>query len=584
MALQRVCHMSLVGIVLVWALLNGHAWAQQTPSVVVEGLSEERLLNNVRNALAPIRLACDAPSARWLSYRRDAEKRAQSALRALGHFKAEVVTQLDHEGACPQVRLRVEAGPAVVLDQIDIRILGPLESEATALQAREGVDLRVGDTLDQGLYDRTRDALINRARSMGYLDARFLERTLWVDPDEGIARVTLILDSGPRYRFGALHVEQSVLAPVFVERLLPVQAGDPYSSDALAQISSHLMASGYFAQASVNPRLDDIDDLSVPIDVALTERARTAYALRLGFGTDTGLGLRGDVDRRYVNRMGHRWRAGVGYSQRVQTVDTVYSIPLDHPLTDSFDVYARLQNEDINRVTTTHQTAGVQWSWQEGAWSRALFTEFLGEQSRFGQTLQGSRQFWLGGGRLGHRRLDNPLFPTQGHSWDLEIKGASASLLSSASLAQARINSAWVHPVGRSIIKTRGEMATTWSSDFGQLPKSLRWFAGGDQSVRGYGFESLGPRNPEGQVVGGQHRLLLSVEGMYPVVGNEWYAAAFVDTGNAFNRFDAMDLHTGAGVGARWRSPIGLVRIDIAQPLKGATRQPRLHLAVGAEF
>ena len=562
----------------------GLAWAQATPMVAIEGLDNPRLANNVRQSLPPLRLDCDAPAIRWLSYVRHAEQRAQSALRALGHFNPHITTDINFDQPCPTVKLTIEPGPAVLVEVVVIRIIGPFEHEGLAFLERQANRLRVGQTLDQGLYDSTRDALITHARAKGFLDAQYLEQTLWVDAEFNIARVTLVLQSGERYRFGEVQIEPSALAPAFVQRLMQLKEGETYSSDALARMSSNLMRSGYFSQARVTPNLDGVQDLSVPIDVALTMRARTAYTLRMGFGTDTGLGLRGDVDRRYVNTKGHRWRAGVGYSQRVQTIHTVYAMPLNNPLTDSLDVYGRLQREDINQLSTTHHTAGVQWSWQSGPWNRALFTEVLGEQSRFGQKRQNARQFWLGGGRLGYRLTDDPMFPSQGYSWDLELKGASTSLLSSASLAQARFNVAWAHPVGQGIVKARGETATTWTNDFDKLPKSLRWFAGGDQSVRGYAFESLGPRDNNGNVVGGQHRLLLSLEGLYPVVGNDWYAAAFVDAGNAFNRFGQIDLHTGAGLGARWRSPIGLVRIDVAQPLKGSVRQPRLHLAVGAEF
>ena len=553
-------------------------------SLEVRGLEEGRVLTNVRNTVPAPDIACDAPRARFQSYLRDAESRALSALRALGHFNALVDSRIDVSAVCPTLVLVIEAGPAVRLDQVDIRIVGAFDDDPSAARFREGLRLRVGDVLDQGVYDSTRDELVNRARARGYLDARYVERELWVDPDQNIARVTLVLESGGRYHFGEIRADQRILEPRFFNRLMPVREGDPYSSDRLALISSNLAASGYFADVRVRPDIDARGDYDVPVNVLLTERARTAYEFRVGFGTDTGARVRADVDRRRVNRRGHKWRAGVGLSQRIQSIDTIYSIPQRNPLTDSLDVYARLQREDNNSIVAQSGTTGAQYSRQRGDWSQAVFTEYVYERTEFGNEPQRSSNFLLAGVRLGHRQLDDPLFPTRGHSFNLKLQGAAESLMSSASLVQANVKGAFAYPLGRTILKARGEVGTTWTSDFTELPKSLRFFAGGDNSVRGYAYESLGPRNAEDKVIGGRHLIVMSVEAMYPVVGNDWYGAAFLDVGNAFDNFREMELKTGAGVGVRWRSPIGMVRIDLAVPFNGTNRSPRLHLGIGAEF
>ena len=115
-----------------------------------------------------------------------------------------------------------------------------------------------------------------------------------------------------------------------------------------------------------------------------------------------------------------------------------------------------------------------------------------------------------------------------------------------------------------------------------RLPKQLRFFAGGDNSVRGYGFESLGERNAAGAVVGGKHLLTGSIEYEHPV-RDDWGLALFVDTGNAFNDWDSIDLKTGAGFGARWKSPIGPVRVDVAWPVDDFS-DPHLHLNIGPDL
>jgi translocation and assembly module TamA len=138
-------------------------------------------------------------------------------------------------------------------------------------------------------------------------------------------------------------------------------------------------------------------------------------------------------------------------------------------------------------------------------------------------------------------------------------------------------------PVGRWIFAARGEAGMIVTDEFDKMPRSLRFFTGGDRSVRGYDYESLSPENEEGTLIGGKYLLAGSVEAMYPVIRDDWYLAAFVDSGNAYIDPEA-ELKTGAGLGVRWRSPVGMIRLDVAQPLDGSEGLPRLHLGLGAAF
>ena len=554
-------------------------------SLRIEGLEDGPLLVNVRNTLPPLQLGCDAPAVRFVTYVRNAEERARTALRALGHFNPRIESAVERDAAaCPEVVMRIESGPPTRIEAVDIVIDGPFEHETSAQRFFENLRLRVGDTLNQGDYDRARDDLINRARARGYLDARYSRRVLRVDTENNQAFVELTLQSGERYRFGTISAGQDILRPELITRLMPVAPGDPYSSDGLAGISSNLAASGYFSDVRVRPDIDRREDGEIPVDVLLTPRKRTGYEFRVGYGTDTGARLRADVDRRWMNRRGHTWRSGVGLSQRIQSLDTVYSIPMRDPLTDKLDFFARISREDNNNIVSDAGTLGAQLSRTRNGWTQAVFSEYLFERSEYGGAGRQSSNFLLGGIRLGHRELDDPLFPTRGHSFNVKLQGAAEPLLSSTSLMQAHVKGALAWPLGRMILKGRGEFGSTWVGTFRELPKSLRFFAGGDNSVRGYGYESLGPRNANDQVVGGRHVLVVSGEAMMPVAGENVFGAIFVDSGNAFDSFKDMDLKTGAGVGVRYRSPIGMVRVDVAVPFNASSRSPRLHLGIGAEF
>jgi translocation and assembly module TamA len=123
------------------------------------------------------------------------------------------------------------------------------------------------------------------------------------------------------------------------------------------------------------------------------------------------------------------------------------------------------------------------------------------------------------------------------------------------------------------------------TDDFLALPPPQRFFTGGDESIRGHAFQSLGPRGPGGAVVGGSFLGVVSAE-LQRDLTRDWGLAGFVDAGNAFEgtRLTATRLAVGVGLGLRWRSPIGPVKVDLAHPLAIGPEDLRLHLRVGPDF
>jgi translocation and assembly module TamA len=579
----------LLAAILLTSMTAPAGWASEaeTPParLRIQGLDGHAALEtNIRAMVPAPGFGCDAPPVSLRAYLRQAREKAETALRALGHFNAVIDAAIEPDDGCPTPVLVIDPGPVVRVEAVDIVIDGPFARDAAARRWRENWPLEVGAALNQGSYDTARDQLMNRARARGYLDARYTRRNLWVDPTANAARIELTLESGPRYRFAAIRAGQDILDETLLRRLIPVQPGDPYSSDRLAAIGSNLVASGYFADVRVRPDLDAREGGTVPVNVHLVERPRTGYEFRVGYGTDTGPRTRAEVARRWVNRRGHKWNAGASVAQREQALDAVYSIPMKQPLTDRLDFYARADRTDNNDIVTHSGTIGVQYARERSGWTRALFTEYLYERTRYGDAPVQDDSFLLGGLKLGLRRLDDPLFPVRGQSLDLVLQGAADPLFSATSLVQGRVRGVVSRPWRRFILQGRAELGATWADDFDPVPKSLRFFAGGDNSVRGYGYESLGPTNDDGQVVGGKYLCALSAEVLYPVYGDDWFGAVFVDSGQAFDDPSDFRLETGAGVGVRWRSPIGLMRLDLAHPFDESDSSVRLHVGIGADF
>lgn len=560
------------------------AAAAPTPQLQLTGLTETRLITNVGLSVPRVGFSCQASTAHIRRYLDAAREAAEEALQAYGHFNASIRSSIQQREGCRDPALEINAGPVTTIEAVTIDLPDSiLEIESIrAFVAEQRPE--TGDPLDQAAYDALRDGLLTRVQKLGYLDARFARRELVVDPSTQSARIALVLESGSRYRFGEVVIEQSILEPGLARRLTGVPEGAPYTSRDLLAMNQNLTGTEYFESVSVRPKLDQRENLEVPVEISTYRNPRTSYEFRAGYATDVGPRVGAKVKRRFVNKRGHQWSARTQLSMIEQRLDTSYTIPrAADPLRERYDIYARVTREDNNDIVTTAAASGVQWVRETDPWTRSLFAEYLLDRTRYGDEPAESNGFAIVGGRLGYQGLDDPLFPTEGVVFDVSLQGAAEPIASAASFVRGRAFAGGYLPVGRWIFAGRAEAGVILTDDFDKMPRSLRFFTGGDRSVRGYEYESLSPRDESGTRTGGKYLLAGSLEAMVPVVGDDWYVAGFVDSGNAYTDPEA-ELKTGAGVGVRWRSPIGILRVDVAQPLDGSDGLPMLHLGLGAAF
>ena len=573
---------ALLSVLLLFGV--GAARGEPRPQLQLTGLSETPLITNVGLSMPRIGFSCQAGTAQIRRYLDSAAEAAEEALQAYGHFNARIRTSIQSRENCRDPALDIDAGPVTRIEAVSVDLPATIESLESIDTFLEENRPAVGEPLDQGAYDAFRDGLLSRVQKQGYLDARFTTRELLVDPETQAARITLVLDPGERYRFGEVRIEQSVLEPELARRLTGVPSGAPYTSTDLLAMNQNLTGTEYFESVSVRPHLDEREDLQVPVTITTRRNARTSYELRAGYATDVGPRVGAQVTRRYVNKRGHQWAARTQLSAIEQRIDTTYTIPrAKDPLRERYDIYARATRKDNNDIVTTSAASGVQWVYEGESWTRSLFTEYLLDRTRYGDDPAESNGFAILGGRLGYDGLDDRLFPSEGIVVDVSLQGAAEPVLSATSFVRGHVFAGGYLSVGSWIFAARGEAGMIVTDDFDSMPRSLRFFAGGDRSVRGYEYESLSPENEDGTLIGGKYLLAGSVEAMVPVIRDDWYLAAFVDTGNAYID-PKSELKTGAGLGVRWRSPVGMVRLDVAQPLDGSDGLPRLHLGLGAAF
>ncbi|MCW8959457.1 MAG: autotransporter assembly complex protein TamA, partial [Gammaproteobacteria bacterium] len=396
------------------------------------------------------------------------------------------------------------------------------------------------------------------------------------------ATVELEFDSGPRYLFGPVNITGDLLLDrEFVARYIPFSEGEPYSSAALLRLHEGLYGSDYFSRVDVRVERDAAEGLYMPVTVALTMNLRTRYQFGLGYGTDTG--ARGSIgmEQRYVNPRGHRLSTRLGLSEIKDTLTANYIVPLKNPETDRLifrTEYSLDRTEDIDSSALL-LGAGIERA--RGYWQRSYFLNF--QQEKFDIGLQSGDARLLMPTLAWSRLSSNDVLNTvRGSRVRLELRGADESIVSNTSVAQLNLSGKYIHSVGNGRFLLRSEVGTSWAPEFEQLPPSVRFFAGGDTSVRGYRYKSLGPKDSAGNVIGGKHLLVASAEYEHRL-GEKWSGALFFDTGNAFTDYNG-ELERGAGIGLRRRLPIGWLRIDVAQAISREDRPWRLHLTLGPDL
>ncbi|HCW95170.1 autotransporter assembly complex protein TamA [Stutzerimonas balearica] len=518
-----------------------------------------------------------------LRYSRVAREQATKALQALGFYRADIDIEVA-DGDEPRLIVRVVPGEPVRLRDVQVRLQGP----ATRLPAFHTPDqlLRPGDVLNHGRYEEAKERFLTQASRYGYFDGRFTQQSLRIDPQLGVADVELVYDSGERYRLGRVQFQGD--APFdddLLARMVPFEPGTPYDSALIAELNRALQSSGYFDGTRVDANPTAAVERRIPVDVMLTTREPRTLGLGVGFSTDVGPRLRFDWTRHWVNPQGHSYGAEAELSAPRQNVGLYYDVPLDPPLTDKLRYVAGYQYEELADTDSLSRLLrlGPEWHSQlDSGWLRVVSLKWQREEYRLGDD-SGLSTLLLPGIAYSYLRSDNRIDPSEGYRLQFEIAAAKDGVLSDANLVHANAQARGLTTLGRRHrFLGRVQLGGNWTDEYVNVPPSLRYFAGGDQSVRGYDYQSLSPTNSDGDRIGGRYQFAASVEYQFSLT-ERWRIAAFADQGNAFNDLELPTLKQSVGVGVRWVSPVGPIRVDLAHPLDG-DQGVRLHFSMGPEL
>jgi translocation and assembly module TamA len=588
-ALMSLLGRLLLACALVWSGTALAAAPKERIEIKIDGVPDD-MAANVRSYLTLSRYVTrddlTDPQVRRLADR--AVDEAADALRPFGFYAPTIRSRTSRDDPKWIVRLKIVPGEPVRMNEVDVEIIGAGAVDKSLLQVVAETTLKPGSRLDHASYEALKASLMRTARDRGFLDATLTRRELIVNPTDLTADARITLETGGRYEFGALELDQEIIQDDLMRAYLRFSPGQPFSPEALNSTQFALEDSNYFSSVVVTPGERDRINLTVPVKIHVEPIKRNRYAVNAGYGTDTGIRGQFTWDNRLVNTNGHRSRVELTASEIRYESLVRYVIPVGDPSLEKLEFSLAYVDEDIGdlRSQRTELTGGLTQVF--GRWQQVMFLKLNDERTIYPDGSSDDALLLIPG--ISYASLP-PNFLTgwvRDAAYYVELSGSPATLGSDSSYLRFYGRAERVWPIhGPWYFRGRAELGTSWVDDFSELPASQRFFAGGDRSVRGFALNSLSPPLPasetkagasSGQGGGGEHKVVASIEFERDFRRNI-RGAVFFDTGNAFNDWSAP-LEYSVGVGVRWRLPMLMIGFDVAQALSQPDLKPRLHLNI----
>ncbi len=585
--MKKTIHAALVFLIF-WHILAAPLQAAEPVEVVIVGIDGD-LLKNVRDTLVlPVGLIQDGSVDQlWLGrFAKQAEEKTGSALEPFGYYHSVVSVTVEPVGERYRLLVAVSPGEPVRLTDVTVTLVGAGSGEERLHKMIEKFPLKKGDLLLHQKYEVAKTSLTSLAHDLGYLDAKYSRHEIRVARSAKTATMELALDTGEKYYFGATSIQGAPDYPdSFLRRHLTYKTGDIFSYPKLGETQLNFTNSERFKEVIVIPEKQDSEAFKVPVAVQLKPGPRFSLRPGIGYGTDTG--ARFTVRYRDLNmlHLGHELYSNLYVAERLQGVVTGYIIPSSVDVRSSTTLQLNMQQQET--ITYSSKILALEADRNRSLGAGKLGTIYVKAQYE-DYTIAGQNstsRLLLPGIRFSDDRFDNPVRPHQGFRYALDLHGTHQLLGSDTALVQILAEGNHIQPLPwRLSLHSRAKAGTTLLNDpLSDIPPSLRFFTGGDQSVRGYSFQSLGPRNTAGQVVGGKQLLLGSVE-LERALFKEWGVSVFYDAGNSFNSFSAVSMAQGAGVGLHYFTSVGALNLSLARPLGVDNPSLHIHFTVGFEL
>ncbi|ART81597.1 hypothetical protein CBP31_02260 [Oceanisphaera profunda] len=516
-------------------------------------------------------------------FRKDIQQAVITSLQALGYYEPDIEITAD-KNKPERVLVQVKPGEPVRIRTLNLALNGEASTDPQFELLLSQLALQENQIFQHDIYEKTKASLLSLGLSRGYFDAQYSLHQVLVHPEDHAADVNLLFDSGPRYRFGELVLDSDRPVARILDPLIDIKPGDPYLASKLSGLSRSLSTTGYFRRVEVQPNVAEADEEHrIPLYVTLRAKANNEVEVGVGFSTDEGPRFSSSWDKPWINSLGHSLQTNLKVSEPKQDITVVYKIPRGNPLNHYYTVqggYQMLNQDDTQSdrvVASVHRFDKDPDDWTRDVFIRSEFESYTqGKQ-------EGESFLLIPGVSYSRTRVKGGLDAYWGDSQTGILELSEPWWGSDTRFVRVFGRTKWLRTVteGQRLI-ARAEQGAVWVDEIEDLPPSLRFFTGGDLTVRGFSYESITPLDENGDRLGAKYATALSLEYDYKIA-EKWRLATFVDTGTATNDY-REDWKVGTGVGVRWQTPVGPVRIDLAFGVSEEEVPMRIHFTLGPEL
>ncbi len=534
-----------------------------------------------------------------------AKDNTYNALQALGYYQSDIIVNVDENSW--KLVLTVRLNEATLIDNIDINIAGEAQNDSAFIVLINNINIQSGDKLHHGKYETLKSSLLSLALQRGYFDGTLIDSNITIKEGYDSADINIHYESGSRYRFGEVNFNEIALETNLLSSLIPFTKSDFYNTNDFHKLQQQLQSTQYFGNVDIThadkSQNEKNKDFTVPIDVSLTPAKSHLFDFGIGYATDTKFRLSASWRTPLINKYGHFQETKIEYSSINPTGNFIYSIPLGHPTEDLLQFKVTVENDEYPDLSTKVYSAQIGRIISKDNWNRQIYTRLHKEAWHYDLDEQTPNIDWSD--------KDNAKYIIPGVTWSRTIRSGSALDPSSgfrqvynvegAHLKAASDNSFFRLHGRWNFITTittnhrlvaRAELGAIYVDRDVQLAPSLRFYAGGDQSIRGFAYQSIGstipsssdPDNPTQIEIGGTRLIVASIEYQY-YVNQKWRISLFSDGGSVANKGEFEPVYS-LGSGIHYLSPVGAVRFDLAYGFddNDDNGKWRIHINLGAEL
>ena len=564
----------LIWILLIYVAGLSAAYAAPTLNFVFKGIQGD-VLNNAQERLTIFEKSYGelTPDKIQAIYEQAAQE-VSHAMQPYGYFRANIQSHLSHNHSTWTISFTIQPNEAIKISQLAINVIGPGKDDREINALLNHFPLKVGDVFRTDAYEKAKESVFQAANNRGYVKAVFSLNNLFIDINHYQVKVNLVLQTGPRFYFGKVSFQPSPYSQDFLNRFISFNENTPFSSKKLLELQQAISKTPYVQEVLVTPDFNQAENNHIPVTITLSAPKSQKHTIGIGYDTFTGPRFTAGMSLRRLTDTGQHFDAQLKLSSVVSGLAAKYYIPGKNPLTDEWLIGVNYQRFLPKEGASTSGTFTVGYVTKAKNTQTNVDMNYLVDRYKVRDLKSENTSFLYPNVNFTYSKSDDPIHPTSGKSINIVTRGTAELLLSSTSFLQSEVKTKYFYtPIDFAHLIFSANVGYTTTKNLKKLPLSIRFFAGGMNSIRGYPDSSIGP---------GRYLYTGSVEYQNRIKDN-WWGAVFYDAGTATNHFGDK-VFAGTGVGVVYTSFIGPIKFYGARTLSERKKHYAIEFSIGPEF